>query len=257
MKKTLLIAGCFFMTIIAYAQTDFQIRKATRVKGLVYSSERSILLEGKTNGFDVGYQWGKLNTYYRTTFYRITLGNTRHPKETRINPNGITVPTANSYFFGRRNAFFQLQGTWGQKRYFSEKDAIRGVAAGVSYAFGPILGILKPYYVQVSQSENPVATDKRYIKYSPDNAALFLNREKITGAAPFSYRIKETTLQPGFHANIGAHFDWGAYEDFVRAMEVGIAAQYFFRNLPLTIIQEDNRPLFINLYAHFQLGKRK
>ncbi len=157
MKRLLLFFVSLLIVVVVEAQSNFQIRNAsTTGKGLVYNTEAAVILEGKTNGFAAGYMWGNLKTYYKTSFYKIELGYLRNPKESRISPQGLTVQTANSYIYGKRNSFWQLKGGWGAKRYLSEKDATRGVAVGLSYSFGPNLGLLKPYYLQLHSSENSI-----------------------------------------------------------------------------------------------------
>ena len=128
----------------------------------------------------------------------------------------------------------------------------------MSYSFGPVLGMLKPYYLQLRSSEN--STTKvvdNYIKYSPETANLFLNKEKIAGEAPFFTGLGEMRFVPGAHVNVGVHLDWGAYEEFVRSIEVGLAADLYARNVPIMVANNQNRPYFFNLYLQAQIGKRK
>jgi hypothetical protein len=258
MKKIFILIFSLISFQQLFAQTNFQIKQATQGKGLVYNTEKAVLIAGKTNGFALGYQWGELKTYYKTTFYRIDLGFLRHPKETRVNPNGATVPTANSYYYGKQNSFWQLRAGWGEKRYLSEKESIRGVAVGFSYCLGPTLGLLKPYYLERGGIEgNGFNVDRILVKYDPNNPSEFTDKNSINGAASFFTGVSETRLTPGGHANIGVHFDWGAFEDFVRSMEVGIATDIFLRKVPILVENSQNRLYFINLYLHLQLGKRK
>ncbi len=259
MKRIVHIFCCLLTVSAVSAQANFQIRQASpQSKGLVYNKENAVLIDGKTNGMSVGYLWGDLKTYYKTTFCKIDFGYSRNPKESRVSPPGITIQTSNSYMYAKRNSFWQLRGCWGEKRYLSEKDAAHGVAVGMSYSFGPVLGMLKPYYLQLRSSEN--STTKvvdNYIKYSPETANLFLNKEKIAGAAPFFTGLGEMRFVPGAHVNVGVHLDWGAYEEFVRSIEVGLAADLYARNVPIMVANNQNRPYFFNLYLQAQIGKRK
>lgn len=259
MKKQftfLLLMICF--TNFLLAQTNFKIKQANQGKGLIYNTEKSVLVAGKTNGFALGYQWGELKTYYKTTFYRVDLGFLRHPKETRLNPNGTTVATSNSYYFGKQNSFWQLRAGWGEKRYWSEKESIRGVAVGISYCLGPTIGLLKPYYLEKGGFESSSSkVPGILIKYDPNNPSEFTDKNNIFGAAPFFTGLGETRITPGAHANLGLHFDWGAFEDFVRSLEVGISTDVFTKKVPILIESSQNRLYFLNLYLHLQLGKRK
>lgn len=247
----------FITAVQSFGQGSGKLQSTTG-KGLIYSTEKAALLGGRTNGIDVGYEWGVLKTYYKTTFYKVNLGFIRHPKEVRTNPQGFFNSAGSSYFYGKRNSFWQLRGAWGEKRYLSEKDAYRGVAVGYSYSFGPTLGLLKPYYLILNTGEtSPNRFKDTYIKYTDKNAADFMNKEKIAGSAPFFTGIKELGVVPGGHFNLGAHFDWGAYDDFVRALEVGVAVDLFVKKVPILVNNTQNRAFFTNLYVNLQFGKRK
>jgi hypothetical protein len=52
------------------------------------------------------------------------------------------------------------------------------------------------------------------------------------------------------------HLDWGAFDEFLRALEVGIQLDIYPKKLPI-MVNSENRPYFMNLYVSLQLGKRK
>ena len=254
-KVTLSIILVLFSAML-FAQNTPQIKQASVGKGLIYSRERLYFGEVSTSGLALGFQWGKLKSYYKTTYYQVTLGYLRNPKETRSNITSSSFSLGRSFIYGKQNSLMKANLLMGGKKYFTEKDAIRGVAVGMSYAIGPELGLLKPYYIDYFLPiERPLT--KNYIKYTPETAEKFLDLANINGAAPFTEGLKEIKIQPGVHAKLGLHFDWGAYDEYARALEVGISGDFFFKKMPILVENTQNRPFFLNLYANLQLGKRK
>ena len=88
-----------------------------------------------------------------------------------------------------------------------------------------------------------------------------LNINNIYGSSGFSKGLGELKVKPGAHAKAAVHFDWGAFDEFVKALEAGIMIDFYFDNIPIMVesaeVQNvENRPLFINLYLNLQFGKR-
>ena len=72
----------------------------------------------------------------------------------------------------------------------------------------------------------------------------------VVGGAGFGYGFDGLSITPGGHAKVGLHLDWGAFEEVVRAVEVGIMLDVYAKEVPI-MVSEDNKPYFINLYFCF------
>jgi hypothetical protein len=261
---TLLLFFCFVVfngeaqTTIHPKQIDYGLR------GILYKEENSFSTRLHTNGIALGLNFGKIRTYYLTRYYHVDLGILKHPKEYRQPVNfqsgNILIKSSTAFAYGKQNNFLVLRGGIGEKRYFSEKAKRKGVAVGVSYEVGPSIGILKPYYLNLNRVEPGGVND--FIsteKYSKENEDVFLDVTQIYGSASFFKGIDEIKLVPGFHIKGGAHFSVGAFDKFVRAVEVGIMIDGFFQRVPIMILREDvkNQPVSTNIYLLVELGKRK
>lgn len=279
MKKILytLLLSCIACSA-AIAQNIYQPKEDTGLKGIVYNKEFTFDIRLHTHGMALAVNIGKLKTYYKTTYYHFELGELKHPKEYRfsrdiISQNNLTR-TSGSYTYGKKNNFYVLRGGYGTKRYFSEKANTKGLALGISYEFGPSIGFLKPYYLDVYLSDSNT-NQPHSIKYDLENAADFLNESSITGNSGFTKGLNEVKFYPGLHGKFGVHFDWGAFDEFVKAIEIGVMADFYLKTVPIMIdnVAQDlntippttveilpenvgNRPFFINLYISLQLGKR-
>lgn len=246
-------------------------------KGVVYEKEFTVDFRPHSNGFAIAANFGKLKTYYKTRYYHFEIGELRHIKEFRQSfdlkiPN--TNITSRSYAFGKQNNFYVLRVGIGEKRYFSEKARKRGLAVGMSYEGGGSLGILKPYYLKIRRytDTGPNPQNVNDEKFSEENARFFLNTDNIYGSAGFGKGLGELSLMPGIHGKVAVHFDWGAFDEFVKAIEVGLMVDAYYKKVPILIDDAElstlsttlnieprnvqNQPFFINFFLNVQLGKR-
>lgn len=235
-------------------------------KGIVYNKEFTVDLKLHTHGYALGVNIGKLKTYYLTQYYNIELGELKHPKEFRQSfdfQSPQTSKVSRAFVFGKQNNFFVLRGGYGEKRYFSEKAKRRGLAVGVSYEAGPSIGFLKPYYLELVRFVDGDLNQFiiRSENYSEDNRDTFLDITSIYGSSGFSKGLSEISLIPGGHAKAAVHFDWGAFDEFVKAIEAGIMVDFYFQTVPIMVESPEvpnveNSSIFFNLYINLQLGKR-
>ena len=248
-------------------------------KGIIYDKEFSGDLQLNTNGLTLGVQIGKLKTYYKTNFYYIGIGELKHQKEYKNRENlraSNFQENARSYILGKQNNLYVIRVGKGVKRYFSEKAKRKGLAVGMSYEFGPTLGLLKPYYLEIKKTGDHVIVPTIVSeKFTGDNADTFLHPASIFGASPVVKGLGEIQPRAGIHAKFGLHFDWGAFDEFVKALEVGIMGDLFLGEINLMVEDVEwqnpdnsseivnilpsnvrNRPFFINLYVSVLLGKR-
>jgi hypothetical protein len=253
------------------AQTTIQsVQSAPGKKGLVYDKESSFDITLHTSGISIAFaaNFGTIKTYYKTTYYHLQVGELRHIKENRMSSEtgSIAGRSSRSYFFGKQNSLYVIRGGKGVKRYLSEKAKEKGLAIGYSYEGGLSLGLLKPYYLELIYplDGGPNQPDVRSEKYSDENASVFLNTSgySIYGASGFTKGLKEIRPVPGVHFKMGAHFDWGAVDEMVKAVEAGFMIDVFYKEIPLmvenaAITNAENRPFFVNLFITLQLGKRR
>lgn len=263
--RILILLALFGLCGIATGQTTFQPKQDSYdSKGIVYDKEITFDLQFlQTNGWSLAFNQGKLKTYYLTPYYHFGIGGLKHIKEYRqqsFDNAGISsIGDSQSYVFGKQNSLYVVRVGYGQKRYFSEKAKIRGLAVGVNYEMGPTLGLLKPYYLDLSYPDGSGDDTFRSEKYSEANHDVFLERLRIKGSSGFLRGFSELSFRPGVHAQASAHFDWGAYDEFVKAVEAGFMIDVFFGNTDLMVEIEgvENRPFFMNVFINLQLGKRR
>ena len=52
------------------------------------------------------------------------------------------------------------------------------------------------------------------------------------------------------------HLDWGAFDEFVKAFEIGAMLDVFPSKIPI-LVGENNHQVFLNFFVNLQLGKRR
>jgi hypothetical protein len=116
---------------------------------------------------------------------------------------------------------------------------------------------MTPYYLEIGVSRTDLAKVVS-TKYTPETAKIFLEPNQIRGKSGIQKGLTQTKVIPGGFAQAGIHIDWGAFDEYVRAAEIGIQLDVFAKPLPIIIESPNvsNRPFFLNLYLSLQLGKR-
>ncbi len=260
------VLGLFF-SFAGSAQGTFQPKAIDDTpKGIVYNKEFTVNFAAQTNGFELGVDFGKLITYQKTRYYHFGIGELKHARETRSNLQA-TVPStivARSYIFGKQNNLYAIRAGLGTKRYLTEKAKEKGVSIGLKYEFGPTLGLLKPYYLEVYMPESATSQSTRSVRYSEETASQFSDPSRIFGASSRVTGLGEIKPTFGAHAKFAVHFDWGAFDEFVKALDAGVMVDVFLQNTPILIDGAninneavENRNLFLNLFVNLQFGKRK
>jgi hypothetical protein len=251
--------ACLTIALAALeSQAQGSIAPQTNV-GIVYNTERTFNLRLATNrNMAFGMEFGRLRTYNKTKTWQIGLGELKHPKEQRQSADPRASRAFRPYVYGKQNSLFVARAGWGAKRYYSEKAKQKGVAVGMSYSIGPSLGLLKPYYLALAH-EGGSSNTYRVIhqKYADSNADIFLDNTRVLGASPFTRGISEMSFLLGGNASIAYHMDWGAFDEMVKALEIGLMVDVFAKKAPVFVSDEQNKQVWINFFINFQFGKRR
>lgn len=229
-------------------------------KGVVYNREFNVDMRVNTNGLSLGLTRGNIKTFYKSSTYYFDLTFYRDLKENRQNNKVIFAPTnetSTAFVYGKINSFYSIRAGKGIKKYWSDKATRRGALVGYVLEGGITLGILQPYYIKVANlNEDTGLPELKEVKYGGQDNNLFLDNARIFGRSSIFKGIFESALIPGAHAQAGLHCDFGKYDDFIKAVEVGVMVNIFTQPVQL-MVNQPARPFMLNFYLSFQLGRRQ
>jgi hypothetical protein len=216
---------------------------------LIYSKQNIFGLQMRTNGYGAYYELGRMKTNRKTNIYRIDITEIKHPKEEKLPSGGSFF--GNPFIYGKINNFYQVSLGFGQQYILGQKGNKNGVAVSALYNGGIVIGLLKPYYVEV---ENSIG-ENRTIKYSPEDSVLFLNGPFIGGAG-IGKGFSEIKMKPGAFVKGALRFDYGRFNESVSGLEVGISIEAYGSKIPIMLMQKDKQ-LFFQGYLAIIFGRRK
>lgn len=208
-----------------------------------------------TDGWGISYELGRAKTVKRATIYQIEFNEKKHRKEQKANRTtdaGGFIFFGNPFVYGKENIFYQLKFAAGQQILIGGKGNKNGVSVYAIGAGGLSLGLLRPYYVEVQDQPNTT----RDVKYDSPDSLLFLSSPNIIGGASFAKGWGEIKFAPGLHAKTALRFDYNRFNTIVSAIEGGINAEYYFKDINQMVYNPPTR-FFLNAYVSFLFGKRK
>lgn len=231
--------------------------KQSEEGALIYSKQSAFGIKLNTDGWGAFYEHGKYKTIENTNIWWVEFGERKSPKEeklTRGEPiGGGLFLVGNPFVYGKRNNFYYLKGGLGQQRLIGGKGNQNGVAVSAVYGGGLSLGYLKPYYIAIADRATGGTKD---VKFSDSTVDTFLNYENITGGSGFTKGFGQGTIVPGAFAKMALRFDYGRFNEFISAIELGVNAEYYTKEMPI-MINNPAKKFFFNGYIALEFGRRK
>ncbi|MCP4439970.1 MAG: hypothetical protein GY810_13575 [Aureispira sp.] len=210
-----------------------------------------------TRGFQVGITYAIIRNWRRTMAFQIGFGGQKDAKERKQNFEtlSITGGTSKSFIYGKRNSFYYFKLGYGEKYYFSDKRNRKALSLALCYGGGISVGMIKPYYLDLIYRTDGGSTKIRSEAFSENNVDKFLSPQLVDGESGAAYGWNEITPILGGYAKVSLLLDWGAMDEIVKAVEVGINTDFYFRKIPIMILH-DHAPVFFNIFVNVHLGKR-
>lgn len=244
-----------------YSQSVRWPRPDQPSKQEIYSKASHYILKLSPAGMQFSYRFGSIPNFYTENYYQFEIGQTLHPRELGSGLQALKTSISRGFFknytYGKQNSLYTLRASQGRTVYLSDKVLEKNIRLGYTYRYGISAGLIKPYYLQVpKENDGFFNRDFEYIKYTEENREQFLDDEEIFGKAPFRYGFNEIRFAPGIHGQGGMVFDWSKDERSILATEIGLMIDFYFSSIPL-MVDQSNKPFFLNLYISLHLGKRK
>lgn len=148
--------------------------------------------------------------------YGLEIANVKHPKEARI-----PALSGGSFILGKQSYLYALRLSYGRERVLFKKGPQQGVQIAVLVSGGPTLGIIAPYYVEVSGG-GPGGFTKTE-PYDPTKH----NKDNVFGTGRPLEGIGESSFTAGLHVRGGFSFEFGTFRSSVSGLEVGLMMEAY------------------------------
>jgi hypothetical protein len=213
-------------------------------------------------GWGLGFRFGRNITYYNKKMFEFDLVEMKSPKEyKRTNAN---FSNSRRYIYGKENNLYLLRAGYGSQKLLNRKPYWGGIEVRFFYYGGLSVGLAKPVYLYIANYttvENLLYYDITTEKYDPEihfpwrvNVPPARDID-IYGKAPFYKGFGEIKPYPGLYSKIGFNFEYGEYNQSIKAIEAGATIDVFPKAIPIMAFN-DPYSFFINIYVSFTIGKR-
>ncbi len=233
-----------------------QAEKRAHINSLIKQEEEGVIAYKKSfvfgakllnDGYGIFFELGRASSVKKSLLYQLEINERKHIKEDKqSNPFINSIP----FIYGKQNFFYPAKLGVQQQMLLGNKSNKNGVSVTVNYGGGISMALLRPYYLQVQKGNDLI-----YVKYDSPDSALFLDGP-IYGGPTFGKGWSELTVTPGLYAKTALRFDYGAYNEIVSALEVGITGEYYTKEIPI-LLQNAQRKFFFSAYFSVLFGKRK
>lgn len=214
---------------------------------LYYRSSTSYGATFHTEGIGVSFKYQQHLSYKFKRFYTIEYQSLKHPKQEKI--VNASDNSARGFYYSKVNALTNVRLGIGGQKAIALKEVKKGVQLAWIYSGGFNLGLLKPIYVEIYKNVGPEYTVQE--RYDPEEHPL----GSIYGRGSFYKGISEIEFVPGAFAKFGLNFEYSPYDEKLKSMEVGVAVDWFYKEVPLMYGTYNNQ-YWVTFYLMFELGKK-
>ncbi|MEI6822420.1 MAG: hypothetical protein WCL51_10815 [Bacteroidota bacterium] len=226
----------------------------TNIDGkILYTKEKDFFFVLHNEGWGIGYRKGIHKSYKSTRLWELEFVDMSHPKEAKT--DNTLFGDANSFVYGQINSVYILRGGIGYKRMLNDKPYWGGVQVSYYYYFGGSLALARPKYLEIINYSSIVKPNDSYYltleRYDPAKHDL----SNIYGGGPLFKGFESIKPYPGIYAKFGFNFEFGEYDESIRALEVGTIFDYYFAEIPMMAYNKYPN-YFLTVYLSIHFGKR-
>lgn len=186
----------------------------------------------------------KLNDKLLET-YGLELMNVKHPQEVRRHSE-----TGNFYIFGKSNYLYAVRLQYGRDLILFKKAPQQGVEIKAVAAIGPTIGVVAPYYIELSGGSSDRVIREQY---DPNKHTQMSN---IYGPGGLFQGLGESKIQMGANLKTAINFELGTIKSQVTGFEAGFLLDAY-TNKVVMVPTTENYSLYPILFFTLFYGGRK
>ena len=235
-------------------------QKRQRINALVKQEEEGVIAYKKhfvvggkliSDGYGLFFEKGKGQSVKRSLLFQLEISERKHNKEAK--ENKVLSPSA-PVIFGKLNFFYPVKLGVQQQFLLGNKSNKNGVSVTGNIGGGLSIGFLRPYVIQITDT----AGQRRYVKYDSPDSMLFIGGffDPTTSGPNLGTGWNGLKITPGAYVKTSLRFDYGAYNEMVNAIEVGVCAEFYSKKIP-QMLYNKQKQFFFSAYFSAMFGKRK
>ncbi|MBC7422548.1 MAG: hypothetical protein H7334_03735 [Ferruginibacter sp.] len=246
-------------------KTDKREERRKKINAMIKEEEEGVIayqrhtifgLKLVNDGYGAFLEIGRAQSIKKALLFQLDISERKHVKENKQSDQQYPGP---SIIFGKINFFYPVKLGVQQQILLGNKSNKNGVSVTANFGGGISLGFLRPYFLEINDtSKTPL--ERKSIRYESADSATFTNPSDLfnlqaTGPS-FTKGWGNLKLTPGLYAKSALRFDYGRYNEVVSAIEVGVTAEYYTKNIP-QVVSVKEKKLFVGAYVSILFGKRK
>lgn len=168
------------------------------------------------------------------------------------NPHEVRMPSAysgNYFIYGKTHYLYALRFQYGRDIILFTKAPQQGAEVKAVFAAGPSVGIVAPYFVQLSNSNY---SNNTYT--APYNGQDY---NAIVGTGGILEGIGQSSIQMGGNIKAALNFELGTTKTQVTGFEAGFLLDAYFKKVPLMIAPTENYAVYPTVFLTLFYGGRK
>jgi hypothetical protein len=203
--------------------------------------------KNSSGGFIGGFTFKSSRRISKKMFetFGLELMNVKNPHEVRVQ----SVSSGNYFIFGKTHYLYAIRLQYGRDLILFTKGPQQGVEVKAVVAAGPSIGIVAPYYVEMTDSSF-------YTTKVPYTAGPGQSYTKIVGTGSLFQGLGDSQIQPGINFKIAMNFELGPGKSSVQGFEGGFLLDSYFKKVPL-MAQAENYAIYPTVYLTLFFGSRR
>ncbi len=262
MKKLFLVLLAISCMTVVSAQTEKTAKKtrrdarAERINAMAKLEEEGVIGYKKhtvygaklsSDGYGGFIEIGRAMSVRKALLFQLDISERKHVKEEKQQIYSNTSPI----IYGKINFFYPIKLGVQYQYLLGNKGNKNGVSVTANLGGGLSLGMLRPYMIDLDKQG-----ERTFVKYESADSSYFLDQSTHIAGPGFGRGWSDLKFTPGLYIKPAVRFDYGKYNEMVSAIEVGLTAEYFTKNIPQMIYIEQKK-LFFSAYFSVLFGRRK
>ncbi|HEX2901090.1 MAG TPA: hypothetical protein VHS96_15330 [Bacteroidia bacterium] len=217
MGKRLLITLLLMVPALTWAQEETKPASAGLAFGLFAHSFGF--------GFDVQYMVLRGDWDYS---FGVSMSSYKNPKELKIK-SAYSDQAGKDYVYDKLNYCYVIAPSFGLSRKLISRNIFNRVGLRGSISGGPLIALLKPYYVDIAIpfNGNQAYVETERYDYNKHNYS------NIYGVGDYFLGMNELSVVPGARVKLATMVDLSSGTAYIRGIELGMFADIYAKKLPL------------------------